>query len=90
MILHDETGIDAKKAITWMAKRNIGCRPFFFPMHKQPVLIKEGLVNPKVKLSVSERMYKQGFYIPSGLSLSNDQIDRVAYALRELLCKRVQ
>jgi len=63
-----------------LAKLGVGCRPFFCPMHQQPVLRRLGLFEGE-RYPVAERMYCRGFYVPSGLGLSNDQIERVAQSL---------
>jgi len=84
IVLSDETPLNAEKAIEKLQKKGIGSRPFFFPMHQQPVLKKMGLfVNDS--LPVSENLYKQGFYIPSGLALTDEQLTTVAESVRGIL-----
>ena len=63
---------------------NIGTRPFFYPMHKQPVFNQAGLFLQD-KLPESEKLYKNGFYIPSGLALTEGQIIEVSDALHKVL-----
>lgn len=74
--------VDARKVINLLSKYGIGCRPFFYPMHKQPILIKNGLFKNE-KYPVSEKISKYGFYLPSGLALKNDQIKYIC----DILCK---
>ena len=62
----------------------IGTRPFFYPMHKQPIFNKMGLFLD-IKLPNSEKLYDRGFYIPSGLALTETQIEKVALALNKVL-----
>ena len=62
----------------------IGTRPFFYPMHKQPVLKKMGLLKNK-SLPISEKLYKQGFYLPSGLKLTPQNIKEVSEKLISLI-----
>jgi perosamine synthetase len=84
-LLLDETiGLDAEEAMKRLAEKGVGTRPFFFPMHQQPVLRKMGLFESET-LPVAERLYKQGFYIPSGMALTDDQALRVAQAVIEVL-----
>ena len=52
---------------------NIGTRPFFFPMHQQPVFKKMGYFSD-VNLKNSEYLYQKGFYLPSGLALTEEEI----------------
>lgn len=67
---------NAKYFINKLHERGIGTRPFFWPMHKQPVLNKLGLFLDESH-PVSEFIAQQGFYIPSGIGLAPDQIDAV-------------
>jgi len=52
-------------------------------MHQQPVLRERGLFEGE-SYPVAEQMYQRGFYVPSGLALTDDQILRVADALKQI------
>jgi perosamine synthetase len=84
LILDESLGIDAEAAMKRLAEEGIGTRPFFYPMHQQPVLQKMGLFE-KQRFPVSERMYRQGFYVPSGMALTDDQIIRVTLAVKSII-----
>jgi perosamine synthetase len=84
LVLKDNISFDAKKAMRLLGERHIGTRPFFWPMHKQPVFRKMGLFRG-IACPVSERIGRRGFYIPSGLALTDEQTEEVAHALREVL-----
>ncbi len=84
LVLNDDVPFDAEEAMRRLAERGVGCRPFFWPMHEQPVLLKRGLFKGEC-YPVAERIARRGFYVPSGLALTPTQIDTVAAALRELL-----
>jgi len=43
IILKDNYHKDAEQVMKELADNKIGTRPFFYPMHKQPVFIKMGL-----------------------------------------------
>lgn len=86
LILDESLGIDAESVMTSLAEEGIGSRPFFFPMHQQPVLKKMGLFKEQT-FAVSERMYRQGLYVPSGMALTDQQIVRVAAVLKSILSK---
>lgn len=77
LLIEDNRGVDADWAIKRLAEKNIGCRPFFCPMHSQPVLKTLGLFAGQ-SFPHADRLYKQGFYIPSGMALSDQQIERVS------------
>ena len=77
VVLKDSASIDAQEAMRRMQAKGIGTRPFFWPMHEQPVFRKMGLFSG-VSCPVAERIARRGFYIPSGVALTRDQAERVA------------
>lgn len=83
VMLEESLGVDAETAMQKLNKIGVGTRPFFYPMHQQPVLKKMGLFDQD-HYPVSERMYRQGFYIPSGLGLTEGQIREVAAKVRKI------
>jgi perosamine synthetase len=83
IVLNDDVKFNSKKAMQNLAAEGIGTRPFFYPMHLQPALRKIGF-NDNIARPISERLYERGFYIPSGLNLSENQIEIVAKKVREL------
>lgn len=84
LVLDESLAITAEQAMQQLANKGIGTRPFFCPMHLQPVFHSMGLFLNE-SYPVSERLYRYGFYIPSGLALSNEQIKEVAHACHEIL-----
>ncbi len=84
LVLDDWVPIDAKEAMARLARLGIGTRPFFWPMHEQPVFRKMGLFGGESHPN-AERIARRGFYIPSGMALQEDQAVRVASALGEIL-----
>ena len=66
------------------ASQGIGTRPFFWCMHEQPVLHALGHCQ-NVACPVAEGLARRGFYVPSGLALTNDEITRVATELRAIM-----
>ncbi|MBW2020573.1 MAG: DegT/DnrJ/EryC1/StrS family aminotransferase [Deltaproteobacteria bacterium] len=77
IVLGDEIPFDAKEAMKRFAQHQIGTRPFFWPIHEQPVFRKMGLFED-VSCPVAERIARRGFYIPSGVGLTDEQMKRVA------------
>ena len=74
----------AEQVMLELGERKIGTRPFFYPMHQQPVFNKDGLFLQD-KLPNSEKLYKKGFYIPSGLALTTNQMTEVSEILHKVL-----
>ena len=84
LVLEDDIPLDAEGAMARLHAEGIGTRPFFWPMHEQPVFRRLGLF-AKDRHPVSERLARRGFYIPSGLGLTAEQAGRAAGAVRGLL-----
>ncbi len=80
LVLKDAVPFDAGDAMRKLQAEGIGTRPFFWPMHEQPVFQKAGLFSGE-RYPVSERLARRGFYVPSGLALTDSQMQRVAEAL---------
>ena len=83
IVLRDSVPFGAKEAIRILKERGVECRPFFYPLHRQPVLKKMGLLL-EGDYPVSDNAYTRGFYIPSGLATTKNQIDKVSEILSEL------
>lgn len=84
LVLDDAVPADAKEAMRRLAERGIGTRPFFWPMHEQPVLRRMGLFAGE-RHPVAERIARRGFYVPSGMALTDAEIDTCAAAVREVM-----
>lgn len=80
----DEACGNAVDMMQKLQKHKIGTRPFFWPMHEQPVFQKMGLFKGE-QYPVAERIARQGFYLPSGMALSQQQLQRSASALQQCL-----
>ena len=84
IVLKDSVTITVGELMDRLSKLGVGTRPFFCPMHLQPVFINKRMFSNEF-LPVSEKMYRRGFYLPSGLALSERQIDEVVHIFRKLL-----
>lgn len=84
IVLKDEIPIDAGEMMKRLAEHKIGTRPFFWCMHEQPVFRKMGLFEG-VSCPVAEKLARRGFYVPSGLALTEEQIVTVANTLRKII-----
>lgn len=84
LVLDESTGIDATEMARRLADRGVDTRPFFLGMHEQPVFRKMGLFEGEA-YPVAERIARQGLYLPSGVGLTDDQIDLVCQAVEEAL-----
>lgn len=77
---HGENGLD----MSGLAERGVETRMFFLGMHEQPVFHRMGLFHDE-KYPVAERLARQGLYLPSGLALTDAQMDEVCRAVRGVL-----
>ena len=84
VVLDDSVSFDAEEAMKRLHTAGVGTRPFFWPMHKQPVFQRMGLFE-NASCPVAERLGARGFYLPSGLAMSDDQVKRSAAALQHIL-----
>jgi perosamine synthetase len=79
----DDKYPNAASLMDILKTKNIGTRPFFWPMHEQPVFHKMGLFQNESHPN-AENIARNGFYIPSGLAITDNQIDFVSETLLEL------
>ena len=84
LILNRKLNIDAKKMINKLKNFGIGSRPFFWPMHKQKILKKYHKDKNK-KFINSNYLSKYGLYLPTSLSLKNNQIDFICKKVNKIL-----
>ncbi len=85
VVLDAAVAFDAEEAMRRLGRLGIGTRPFFWPMHEQPVLRRMGWFG-EVACPVAERIARRGFYLPSGLALTEAQQERVAETVGAILC----
>ncbi|MBA3532044.1 MAG: DegT/DnrJ/EryC1/StrS family aminotransferase, partial [Ardenticatenales bacterium] len=84
VVLDEARGLDAETFAARLAERDVQTRPFFLGMHEQPVFQKMGLFEAE-HYPIAERLARQGLYLPSGLALTESQLDRVCAAVRGVL-----
>jgi perosamine synthetase len=84
ILLKDKVPFDAFEAMNLLSNLGVGTRPFFYPMHLQPVFKKMGLFE-KEAYPVAENIAERGFYLPSGLALTYNQAEEVAKKLKQIL-----
>jgi len=84
VVLADDLGLAADEMALELKARNIDTRAFFLGLHEQPVLNDLGLFIGE-SYPVTERIARQGFYLPSGLQLTKDQQQTVCRTVRDIL-----
>jgi perosamine synthetase len=83
ILVKEEFGMNRDQLMNHLKKRGIETRSFFVPMHLQPVF---GSHNVKCfgTYEVAEKISEQGLYLPSGLTISRDQIDYICGQIKDL------
>ena len=77
-------GLDAATVMQRMQARGVSTRPFFLGLHQQPALKERGLFGHE-SYPKTDQAHRLGFYLPSGLTLNEVLIEKIAAALRDSL-----
>lgn len=86
LVLDKHISADNKIVQKLLAEEGIGSRTFFWCMHEQPVYQKQKLfVNESYPNA--EYLARKGFYIPSGLALTKEQMEKVVLGIQKIMDK---
>tara|TARA_Y100000590_G_scaffold436791_1_gene557778 strand:+ start:1317 stop:2471 length:1155 start_codon:yes stop_codon:yes gene_type:complete len=85
ILLKNNIKISRDKVVKKLLNKKIQTRSFFYPMHKQKIFIKNKLFSKKEKFTNADFLSNNGFYLPSGLGISNSEIDYVGRTLLNIL-----
>ena len=84
VVLDKDIQMDNRTVQKLLAKEGIGTRTFFWCMHEQPVYRNEGLFLDE-SYPNAEYLARKGFYIPSGLALTKEQMKAVVIGVRNIM-----
>ena len=84
IVLNDDVDMDNVTIQKRLADEGIGTRTFFWCMHEQPVYINKGMFIGE-NYPVAENLARKGFYIPSGLSLTEKQMEEVVKRIKKVI-----
>lgn len=84
LVLDENIQADNKLVQSLLAEQGIGSRTFFWCMHEQPVYQKQGLFLDETYPN-GEYLARKGFYIPSGLALTKEQMDQVIIGVKRVI-----
>lgn len=82
IVLDEQFGMSRDELRKFLSEKGVETRDFFLPMHMQPALQNRGLFKGE-KYPVSEKLSKGGLYLPSGLTLTKDEILYVVNCIKE-------
>jgi perosamine synthetase len=77
-----EFGMTRDELMPFLRERGVDTRTFFCPMNMQPFLREQPGYRP-VDCPVAEELWRSGLYLPSSLTLTDEQIGTVAAAIGE-------
>lgn len=84
IVLGDSYRFDALELQARLRREGVDSRMFFRGMHEQPVARELGCAGDE-RHPVAERLARRGLYLPSGLSITDEQIHTVAQTLKRCL-----
>lgn len=76
----------AETVAAQLAEKGVQTRPFFFPLHLQPVYRKSP-VHRAGSFPVAEYLGEYGLYVPNGLGMSDGDTHKAAEIVREVLAR---
>jgi len=85
ILLNNKFNISRNNVVQKLLYNNIQTRNFFYPMHKQKIFKKMKIFPKKQNFFNAEYLSRFGFYLPSGLGISNKEIDFVGHTLLKIL-----
>lgn len=81
IVLDERRGRSAADFAAALHQSGIQTRPFFLGMHRQPALSESGVATDS-EFPVADRLAEYGLYLPTGLSITEAEIDQVCEAVR--------
>ena len=84
ILLKKSNSISRDNVMKKLLKSKIDTRPFFLSMNKQKIFKKLKIFR-NIKMPNSEFLSKNGFYLPSGLGIKNDEIKFISKKLLQIL-----
>ena len=68
-----------------LRKKGVGTRPYFWPLHIQPVLRKFKLKIDDSACPNSKYLATRGFYLPSGLGMEIEEVEEISNIFKTIL-----
>jgi len=84
LVLDEDIHADNREVQKLLAEEGIGSRTFFWCMHEQPVYKNAGLFDAE-HYENAEYLARKGFYIPSGLALTEEQMEKAVMKVRKVM-----
>ncbi len=88
LVLEKDVPADNRLIQKLLAEEGIGSRTFFWCMHEQPVYQRQRLFENQTYPN-AEYLARKGFYIPSGLALTEEQMEQVVDGVKNVMKKLI-
>ena len=86
VLVEKALGLSRDELMNQLKKQGIETRSFFIPMHLQPVFSRGHIKAKRYgAYPVAEKLSEQGFYLPSGLTISRDQILYICQQIKRIV-----
>jgi perosamine synthetase len=85
MVLGPERGVDAAALARRLAAAGIQTRPFFQPLHSQKPFARWSARWSERSFAETERLARWGLYLPSSVSLTENDVDSICAVVRDAL-----
>ncbi len=82
MLVEPEFGMTKDELRTKLKEEGVDTRDFFYSAAAMPLV--QGMVDPAERFPVAEDIEKRGLYLPSGLALTQEQLDYVCDTIRKI------
>ncbi len=83
VLVEEEFGMSRDELMRKLKERGVDTRTFFIPVHQQP-LFQAREEFRHLSFPVAEALSRKGFYLPSGLALTESQMRRVSEEIHDL------
>ena len=83
LLIEDTFGVPREKVSSRLLAMGIETRPFFIGMHAQPAFHDIGLFVGQ-ECPVADDIGRKGLYLPSGIELTDEQLDYISECLKEI------
>jgi perosamine synthetase len=83
VLVSTDSNLKRDEVMARLKDLGVETRTYFYPLHAQPVLQTYGTYDA-AEFSVSIDLSQRGFYLPSGLAITDHQIDQVCTAVKQV------
>jgi perosamine synthetase len=83
IVVENDFGMSRDDLMAFLRQKGVDTRTFFIPMHVQPAFKNMGLFEGE-RYPISEQLAEKGLYLPSGSGLTEEQINTVCEAVKQV------